>query len=163
MVLTGALELENLDRNELEAVLSDIDHRPRPPCAHAARGRGRRVAITDGAVRTIAARRRLFRARVTVAPEERPRARSDPEEWRAITMGIFARLATLIKSNLNDLISRSEDPEKMLNQVILDMSSQLIEAKKQVAVSIADEKKLAKQAEQQAKTPPSGSAGPCSP
>ena len=65
-------------------------------------------------------------------------------------MGIFARLATLIKSNLNDLISRSEDPEKMLNQVVLDMSNQLIEAKKQVAVSIADEKKLAKQAEQEA-------------
>lgn len=65
-------------------------------------------------------------------------------------MGIFARLATLIKSNLNDLISRSEDPEKMLNQVVLDMKNQLIEAKKQVAVSIADEKKLAKQAEQEA-------------
>src|ERR1700722_15161490 len=65
-------------------------------------------------------------------------------------MGIFARLATLIKSNLNDLISRSEDPEKMLNQVVLDMSNQLIEAKKQVAVSIADEKRLAKQAEQAA-------------
>src|SRR5260221_10898866 len=65
-------------------------------------------------------------------------------------MGIFARLATLIKSNLNDLISRSEDPEKMLNQVVIDMANQLIEAKKQVAVSIADEKRLAKQAEQQA-------------
>jgi phage shock protein A len=62
-------------------------------------------------------------------------------------MGIFARLATLIKSNLNDLISRSEDPEKMLNQVVIDMANQLIEAKKQVAVSIADEKRLAKQAE----------------
>ena len=57
-------------------------------------------------------------------------------------MGIFARLATLIKSNLNDLISRSEDPEKMLNQVVIDMANQLIEAKKQVAVSIADEKRL---------------------
>lgn len=65
-------------------------------------------------------------------------------------MGIFARLATLIKSNLNDLISRSEDPEKMLNQVVLDMQNQLIEAKKQVAVSIADEKRLAKQAEGEA-------------
>src|SRR5262252_6899510 len=65
-------------------------------------------------------------------------------------MGIFARLATLIKSNLNDLISRSEDPEKMLNQVIIDMANQLIEAKKQVAISIADEKRLAKQAEQEA-------------
>lgn len=67
-------------------------------------------------------------------------------------MGIFARLATLIKSNLNDLISRSEDPERMLNQVVIDMSNQLIEAKKQVAVSIADEKRLAKQAEQESAT-----------
>jgi phage shock protein A len=65
-------------------------------------------------------------------------------------MGIFARLARLIKSNLNDLISRAEDPEKMLNQIVIDMNTQLIEAKKQVASSIADEKKLAKQAEQEA-------------
>src|ERR1700754_1771427 len=65
-------------------------------------------------------------------------------------MGVFSRLAQLIKSNLNDLISRSEDPEKMLNQVVLDMSNQLVEAKKQVAASIADEKRLAKQYEQEA-------------
>jgi phage shock protein A len=65
-------------------------------------------------------------------------------------MGIFSRLAQLIKSNLNDLISRSEDPEKMLNQVVLDMNNQLIEAKKQVASSIADEKRLAKQFDQEA-------------
>lgn len=62
-------------------------------------------------------------------------------------MGIFGRLAQLIKSNLNDLISRSEDPEKMLNQVILEMNAQLVEAKKQVALAIADEKRLAKQFE----------------
>jgi len=62
-------------------------------------------------------------------------------------MGIFARLARLIQSNLNDLISRSEDPEKMLNQIVIDMNTQLIEAKKQVAASIADEKRLHKQAE----------------
>ncbi len=60
-------------------------------------------------------------------------------------MGFFGRLATLIKSNLNDLINRAEDPEKMLNQVILDMNAQLVEAKKQVAVAIADEKRLQKQ------------------
>jgi phage shock protein A len=65
-------------------------------------------------------------------------------------MGIFSRLAQLIKSNLNDLISKSEDPEKMLNQVVLDMNTQLVEAKKQVASSIADEKRLAKQYEQEA-------------
>jgi len=60
-------------------------------------------------------------------------------------MGIFSRLGTLIKSNINDLISRAEDPEKMLNQVLLEMQQQLVEAKKAVAVAIADEKKLQKQ------------------
>ena len=60
-------------------------------------------------------------------------------------MGIFGRLASLIKSNLNDLISKSEDPEKMLNQVILEMNTQLMDAKKQVALAIADEKRLGKQ------------------
>jgi phage shock protein A len=65
-------------------------------------------------------------------------------------MGIFSRLAQLIKSNLNDLISKSEDPEKMLNQVVVDMNGQLVEAKKQVASSIADEKRLLKQFEQEA-------------
>ena len=60
-------------------------------------------------------------------------------------MGIFSRLGQLIKSNINDLISRSEDPEKMLNQVIIDMNNQLVEARKLVAVAIADEKRLRKQ------------------
>lgn len=60
-------------------------------------------------------------------------------------MGVFSRLSTLIKSNINDLISRAEDPEKILNQLIVDMREQLVEAKKQVAVSIADEKKVKKQ------------------
>lgn len=66
-------------------------------------------------------------------------------------MSFFARLAQLIKSNLNELISRAEDPEKMLEQVIRDMNVQLLEAKKQVAVAIADEKKLDKQAETEEK------------
>jgi phage shock protein A len=60
-------------------------------------------------------------------------------------MGIFSRLGTLIKSNINDLIAKAEDPEKMLNQVLLEMQQQLVEAKKAVAVAIADEKKLHKQ------------------
>ncbi|HEY4179956.1 MAG TPA: PspA/IM30 family protein [Kofleriaceae bacterium] len=60
-------------------------------------------------------------------------------------MGIFSRLGTLIKSNINDLISKAEDPEKMLGQVLLEMQQQLVEAKKAVAVAIADEKKLQKQ------------------
>jgi phage shock protein A len=60
-------------------------------------------------------------------------------------MGFFGRLSTLIKSNLNDLISKSEDPEKMLTQIILDMNAQLVEVKKQVAVAIADQKRLERQ------------------
>ncbi|MEO5769684.1 MAG: PspA/IM30 family protein, partial [Polyangia bacterium] len=47
-------------------------------------------------------------------------------------MGIFSRLGTLVKSNLNDLISKAEDPQKMLNQIVVDMQNQLVEAKKQV-------------------------------
>lgn len=64
-------------------------------------------------------------------------------------MGFLSRLATLIKSNINDLISNSEEPEKMLNQIVIDMSAQLLEAKKQVASSIADEKNLHKKVEQE--------------
>jgi phage shock protein A len=57
-------------------------------------------------------------------------------------MGIIDRLSTLLRSNLNDLISSAENPEKMLNQIIVDMRSQLVQAKQQVAAAIADEKKL---------------------
>lgn len=57
-------------------------------------------------------------------------------------MGILDRLSTLVRSNLNDLISRSEDPEKMLNQIITDMRGQLVKAKQQVAAAIADERRL---------------------
>ena len=62
-------------------------------------------------------------------------------------MGIFDRLSTLIKSNLNDLISTAENPEKMLNQIIVDMRNQLAKAKQQVAAAIADEKRLKDQAD----------------
>ena len=62
-------------------------------------------------------------------------------------MGIFDRLSTLLRSNINDLISRAEDPEKMLNQILVDMRSQLAKAKQQVATAIADEKRLRDQAD----------------
>ena len=62
-------------------------------------------------------------------------------------MGILDRLSTMIRSNINDLISRAENPEKMLNQLIADMKGQLAKAKQQVASAIADEKKLQADAE----------------
>lgn len=66
-------------------------------------------------------------------------------------MGIFDRLSTLIKSNLNDLISTAENPEKMLVQIITDMRNQLAKAKQQVAAAIADERKLKDQADSEFK------------
>jgi len=61
-------------------------------------------------------------------------------------MGILERIRTVLKSNINALISKAEDPEKMLNQLVMDMNEQLLEAKKSVAMAIADEKKLERQA-----------------
>jgi len=66
-------------------------------------------------------------------------------------MGIFDKLSRLIKSNINDLIFRAENPEKMLNQVILDMRDQLAKAKREVAAAIADERKLKSQLDEEAK------------
>src|SRR3989449_3463823 len=67
-------------------------------------------------------------------------------------MGIFDRLSTLIRSNINDLINRAENPEKMLNQLIVDMRSQLAKAKQQVAAAIADEKRLSAQVDTEKKS-----------
>jgi phage shock protein A len=64
-------------------------------------------------------------------------------------MGIWSRISTLVKSNINALISKAEDPEKILNQLIIDMREQFLEARKQVAVTIADEKRLKQQYEQE--------------
>ncbi len=64
-------------------------------------------------------------------------------------MAIFSRFLTVVRANLNHLIGRAEDPEKMLNQMLIDMQEQLVTAKRQVAVAIADEKRLAQQFEQE--------------
>jgi phage shock protein A len=62
-------------------------------------------------------------------------------------MGILDRVTTVLKSNLNALINKAEDPEKMLDQVLIQMREQLGEAKREVAVTIADEKRLGAQLE----------------
>jgi phage shock protein A len=59
-------------------------------------------------------------------------------------MGLMERVSALIRANLNDLIDKAEDPEKMLKQVILDMENQLIQVKTQVAMAIADEHVLSR-------------------
>ncbi|HUK49243.1 MAG TPA: PspA/IM30 family protein [Terriglobales bacterium] len=54
-------------------------------------------------------------------------------------MALLERVATLIRANLNDLVDKAEDPEKMIKQVILDMQNQLLQVKTQVAIAIADQ------------------------
>jgi len=59
-------------------------------------------------------------------------------------MALLERVATLVRANLNDLIDKAEDPEKLIKQVILDMQNQLLQVKTQVAVSMADQHVLEK-------------------
>jgi phage shock protein A len=59
-------------------------------------------------------------------------------------MALLERVSTLIRANLNDLIDKAEDPEKMIKQVILDMENQLLQVKTQVAIAIADQHLLEK-------------------
>jgi phage shock protein A len=59
-------------------------------------------------------------------------------------MAVLERVATLVRANLNDLIDRAEDPEKMIKQVILDMENQLVQVKTQVAIAMADHHLLQK-------------------
>jgi len=64
-------------------------------------------------------------------------------------MALMERVATLLRANVNDLIDRAEDPEKMLKQLLLDMENQLLQVKTQVAVAIADQHLLSKKHKEQ--------------
>src|SRR4051794_24093963 len=64
-------------------------------------------------------------------------------------MAVLDRVATLVRANLNDLIDRAEDPEKMIKQVILDMENQLLQVKTQVAIAMADQHLLLKKQKEQ--------------
>jgi phage shock protein A len=59
-------------------------------------------------------------------------------------MALLERVSTLLRANLNDLVEKAEDPEKMLKQIVLDMENQLLQVKTQVAIAIADEHLLGK-------------------
>ena len=59
-------------------------------------------------------------------------------------MALLERVGTLLRANLNDLIDKAEDPEKLLKQLVLDMENQLMQVKTQVAIALADEHLLEK-------------------
>ena len=59
-------------------------------------------------------------------------------------MSLLDRVSTLLRANLNDLVEKAEDPERLLKQIVLDMENQLLQVKTQVAIAIADEHVLAR-------------------
>ena len=70
-------------------------------------------------------------------------------------MGFFDRLSRLLRANLNDLVSKAEDPAKILDQSVADMQADLVKLRQAVATAIASQKRLqnqADQAESQART-----------
>jgi phage shock protein A len=59
-------------------------------------------------------------------------------------MGILSRFINVVRSNLNALLNRAEDPAKLLDQTLIDMQAAYGKAKDHVARSLADEKRLEK-------------------
>ena len=57
-------------------------------------------------------------------------------------MGVIDRMSRLVRANVNDLLDQAEDPEKMIDQIMRDMESNIADARKQVAAMIAQEKEL---------------------
>ncbi len=70
-------------------------------------------------------------------------------------MGFFDRLGRLLRANLNDLVSKAEDPVKILDQSVADMQTDLVKLRQAVSMAIASQKRLKSQSDQanlQAKT-----------
>jgi phage shock protein A len=57
-------------------------------------------------------------------------------------MGIFSRIADIFKANINDLLDKAEDPEKMIKQMVLEMQESVTKATSGLAQAMAQEKKL---------------------
>ena len=64
-------------------------------------------------------------------------------------MALLERVSTLLRANINDLLSKAEDPEKLARQLVLDMENQLMQVKTQVAIAIADQHLLLKKKTEQ--------------
>ena len=63
-------------------------------------------------------------------------------------MGILSRFATIVKSNINELLDRAEDPEKMVDQMLRDLREDFAEVKKETAGVMADAKRAERELEE---------------
>jgi phage shock protein A len=63
-------------------------------------------------------------------------------------MGLFDRISRVARANLNDIVSKAEDPEKILEQTIIDMQEDLVQLRQAVASAIASQKRSQQQQNQ---------------
>jgi len=63
-------------------------------------------------------------------------------------MGLFDRVSRVVRSNLNAMVGAAEDPEKILDQAIVDMQEDLIQMRQAVARAIASQKRVEQQFKQ---------------
>ncbi len=63
-------------------------------------------------------------------------------------MGFFERFSRLLRANLNEIVSKAEDPVKILDQSLADMQDDLVKLRQAVAMAIASQKRLRSQADQ---------------
>jgi phage shock protein A len=66
-------------------------------------------------------------------------------------MSIFGRLSDIVKANVNDLLDKAEDPEKMIKQMVIEMEEAVNKATMAVGAAIANEKTLQRQYDQKKK------------
>ena len=67
-------------------------------------------------------------------------------------MGIFSRIGDLLKANINDLIDRAEDPEKMVKQIISDLQKDVQQSTQALGKAMASERIAKRQYENAVKT-----------
>jgi phage shock protein A len=60
-------------------------------------------------------------------------------------MGLFDRLSRVVRANINDMVSKAEDPDKVLEQAVIDMQEQLVQLRQAVARTIAEQKRTQQQ------------------
>ncbi|MBW4538544.1 MAG: PspA/IM30 family protein [Myxacorys chilensis ATA2-1-KO14] len=60
-------------------------------------------------------------------------------------MGLFDRISRVVRSNVNDMVSKAEDPEKILEQAVIDMQEDLVQLRQAVATAIASQKRTQQQ------------------
>ena len=64
-------------------------------------------------------------------------------------MGLFDRISRVVRANVNDMVSKAEDPEKMLEQALVDMNEDLVQLRQAVAKAIAAERRSRSQYDEQ--------------